>query len=290
MRRSRRIGLGVAATLLLGICLAGAWFYTRGRQLPVPAREKLFPGVVYSRKVHLQPRPMVIHVITIDMRTPGLRFLVTPPDARGSDTPLRARKTTEFLEEFDVQIAINGDGFSPWWSRSPGDYYPHSGDLVRPRGDAASRGKVYWSTADPFPTLYINSRNRMSFDAPAKPFNAVSGESMLVMGGHPIPDLDDSELHPRTAIGYSQNGRYLYLVVVDGRQPLYSEGITLAELADELIALGAEYAMNLDGGGSSTMVVEGPNGEARILNSPIDNYIPGRERPVANHLGITVRH
>ena len=76
------------------------------------------------------------------------------------------------------------------------------------------------------------------------------------------------------------------LVVVDGRQPFYSEGITLQELADLMRALGAEYAMNLDGGGSSTMVVQGQDGRPRVLNSPIDNYIPGRERPVANHLGI----
>jgi hypothetical protein len=34
------------------------------------------------------------------------------------------------------------------------------------------------------------------------------------------------------------------------------------------------------------MVIEGENGEATVLNSPIDNYIPGRERPVANHLGV----
>jgi exopolysaccharide biosynthesis protein len=75
---------------------------------------------------------------------------------------------------------------------------------------------------------------------------------------------------------------------VDGRQPFYSEGITLKELADLMISLGAQNAMNLDGGGSSTMVVEGEDGRPRILNSPIDNYIPGRERPVANHLGIFV--
>ncbi len=93
---------------------------------------------------------------------------------------------------------------------------------------------------------------------------------------------------PRTAIGYSKSGRYLYLVVVDGRQPFYSEGITLDELAHLMISLGAQYAMNLDGGGSSTMVVAGRDGQPRILNSPIDNYIPGRERPVANHLGVYV--
>jgi len=289
MRRSRWIGAGVVAALLVGLGAAGVGLYTRGRALPMPERESLFPGVEYRRQVHLQPRPMITHVITIDMRTPGLRFLVTPPDKKGSDTPLRARKTTEFLREFDVQIAINGDGFSPWWSRSPADYYPHTGDPVHPRGDTASRGRVYWSTSEAFPTLYINSRNRLSFDGPAKPFNALSGETMLVMGGQALPDLDDKELHPRTAIGYSLNGRYLYLVVVDGRQPFYSEGITLAGLAELLISLGAQYAMNLDGGGSSTLVVQGANGEPRILNAPIDNYVPGRERPVANHLGITVR-
>jgi hypothetical protein len=287
--RFRRVGAGIAGVLILSICALGASHYSRGHGLPVPTGQKLFPGVEYARQVKLRPRPMVMHVVTIDMRTAGLRFLVTPPDDRGSDLPLRARTTSQFLEEFDVQIAINGDGFSPWWSRGPADYYPHTGDPVRPRGDAASRGKVYWLTSNPLPALYINSRNRMSFDAPAKPYNAVSGESLLVTGGKIVPELDDEMLHPRTAIGYSRNARYLYLVVVDGRQPFYSDGITLAELAELMQSLGAQYAMNLDGGGSSTLVIEGADGQPRVLNSPIDNYIPGRERPVANHLGISVR-
>ena len=53
-----------------------------------------------------------------------------------------------------------------------------------------------------------------------------------------------------------------------------------------MIDIGAHDAMNLDGGGSSTLVVRGEDGQPRILNSPIDLYIPGRERPVGNHLGI----
>jgi exopolysaccharide biosynthesis protein len=128
----------------------------------------------------------------------------------------------------------------------------------------------------------------LSFDAPAKPYNALSGEEMLVVGGEAIPGLDAVVTQPRTAIGYSRNGRYLYLVVADGRQPFYSEGMTTAELAKLMISLGAQYAMNLDGGGSSTMVVQDRAGHARVLNSPIDSYIPGRERPVGNHLGVFV--
>jgi exopolysaccharide biosynthesis protein len=76
---------------------------------------------------------------------------------------------------------------------------------------------------------------------------------------------------------------------VDGRQPFYSTGATFQELAELLKDLGAQFAMALDGGGSSTMVIEGENGKPVILNSPIDSYIPGRERPVANHFGIYIK-
>ncbi len=286
--RKRRI-LRIVLIALIAISAAGAFIaYDRGRPLPVATRERLFDGITYTRSVRWSPRAIIIHAITIDLRGHGIRVLVTPPDERGAQYPLKARTTSQFLQEFGVQVAVNGDGFSPWWSYSVADYYPHVGDAVQPRGNAASRGKVYWTSQAAVPTLYISSRNQLSFDAPAKPFNAISGETLLLMGGQLIPELDNSVTQPRTAVGYSKNGRYMYLVVVDGRQPLYSEGMTMKELASLMLSLGAQYAMNLDGGGSSTMVVEGRDGQPRVLNSPIDNYIPGRERPVANHLGIFV--
>ena len=112
---------------------------------------------------------------------------------------------------------------------------------------------------------------------------------MLVVKGEVAPDLDDVGLDPRTALGINRNGRYLYIVVVDGRQPFYSDGASFADLAELLRKQGAFIAMSLDGGGSSTLVVEGQDGLPKILNSPIDNYIPGRERPVGNHLGIYIK-
>lgn len=284
--RFRKSCLLSGLLILILLCVGGPLLYLHGRPLPVPASATLRKGVEYQRLVRLSPRPMVIHVLTINLKTNGLRLVVTPPDAPNSDTPLRARTTSQFLEEYDLDIAVNGDGFSPWWSRTPLDYYPHAGDPVAPRGDTVSLGEFYWHAQKPFPTLYLSSRNTVSFDAPARPYNAISGETRLVMGGSPVDGLADSELHPRTAIGYSKNEKFLYIVVVDGRQPFYSEGITLAELASLMIELGAHNAMNLDGGGSSTLVVRGADGRPRILNSPIDLYIPGRERAVANHLGI----
>jgi exopolysaccharide biosynthesis protein len=283
------IGILVLVVLL---CLGGYLLYDRGRPAPVPMKQKLYAGVTYRRVVRFFPHPIVAHVLTVDTKEKGIEFLVTPPDADG-DKPLKARTTSQFLEEFDLQVAINGGGFSPWWSNSPADYYPHVGDPIAPAGLTASNGKVYWTEDEEEgtpPALFINRRNVLSFNnEPSRVHNAISGDRMIVIKGGIAPDLDDQELDPRTAIGINRNGRYLYLIVVDGRQPFYSEGATFKELAELLIDQGAFMAMSLDGGGSSTMVIEGGDGRSKILNSPIDHYIPGKERPVATHVGIFVK-
>jgi hypothetical protein len=262
-----------------------------GRPAPVPVKTKLYDGVTYRRVVRYFPHSMIAHVIIIDRREGEIRFLVTPRD-QVEGGGVKARTTSAFLEEFGLQVAINGDGFYPWWSRSPVDYYPHNGDPVTPLGFAASGGDVYsdgMRDEKPEPTLYISRRNEITFNQPPnKIFHALSGDRMLIQGGAIVAGLDDSILHPRTAIGINRNGRFVILVVVDGRQPFYSNGATYRELADLLMDFDAYFAMALDGGGSSTLVTADENGGAVILNSPIDNYIPGRERPVANHFGVFV--
>lgn len=80
--------------------------------------------------------------------------------------------------------------------------------------------------------------------------------------------------HPRTAIGLSRDSRWLYWIVVDGRQPGYSLGMTLPEVAEFLKAHGAYNAVNLDGGGSTTLIING-----KLANHPCD---AAGERPVAN--------
>lgn len=81
---------------------------------------------------------------------------------------------------------------------------------------------------------------------------------------------------PRTALGITEDGRLL-LVTVNGRQPNISVGMSLAELGNLLMELGAVQAMNLDGGGSTTMVIRN-----LVLNLPSD----GKERPVSNAIVI----
>lgn len=82
--------------------------------------------------------------------------------------------------------------------------------------------------------------------------------------------------HPRTAAGYNEDSTKAFFVVVDGRQAGLSVGMSLNELADLMLSMGAYNAVNLDGGGSSTMVVHN-----QVVNSPSD---PGGERSVANAL------
>ncbi len=121
----------------------------------------------------------------------------------------------------------------------------------------------------------------------APPFDqlveAVAGWPILLENGQALP-LDNgnnivSGRHPRTAVGY--NDEYVFMVVADGRQPGYADGMTLSELARFMADLGATDALNLDGGGSATMVLR-PPGEERpvVANRPSD----GSQRVVGNAL------
>jgi hypothetical protein len=290
----RSLIIVVSVFVVLGLCIGGYKLYDRGRPAPVPLKQQLFDGVEYQRVVHVLPRPVIAHILKIDTKSKGMSLLVTPPDSQG-ERPLNARTTSRFLQEFDVQIAVNGDGFTPWWSRSVADYYPHDGDPVAPIGFTASNGEIYWKGENLGdigiePTLYISRRNALSFNnRPNNIYSAISGDRMLVVKGDIVPGLNDTEVEPRTALGINRNGRYLYIAVVDGRQPFYSNGMTFAELAELMRDQGAYMAMSMDGGGSSTLVIEGKEGLPKILNTPVDNYIPGRERPVGNHLGIYIK-
>ena len=113
---------------------------------------------------------------------------------------------------------------------------------------------------------------------------AVGGFAIL-RNGRPPSGLDAATRAARTAAGVSRDGRHLYLVVVNGRSAV-STGLTLAGLSTLLHRVGADDAMNLDGGGSSTLALRVP-GEpvVSVRNLPSG----GRERAVANGIGVFVR-
>ena len=120
---------------------------------------------------------------------------------------------------------------------------------------------------------------------------AIGGNwSTLVKDGKPLDAGDNKDafvkgLHPRTAIGFGNGGKTMYLVTVDGRSD-NSRGMDLEELGRLMRELGATEAMNLDGGGSTTMVVRDPGDEGTsVENTPSD----GHERNDGNGLGVVSR-
>lgn len=246
----------------------------------------LFHGVAYTRQLRSRPRPLVVHTVTVDLTAPDIGFLVTP---HAPGTKVGAQPTTAFLRQHGVQIAINGSYFGPFWVRSPWNFYPRQGDPVELRGLAMANGLVYSEPEEGWPVLCV-AGDRVSIDRAACPpetTQALAGNRMLVEDGRAVHYANLS-IHPRTAVATTADGDTLWLVVVDGRQRRYSEGVTLAELAEIMLELGADAALNLDGGGSSTLVASTAGGP-ELLNAPIHTDIPMRQRPVANHLGIFAR-
>lgn len=292
----KRLIILLITILMIILIVVGIYsFWLTHRPLP-PAmnREPLFKGIFYTREIRTEPIPKIIHVVEIDLTDPYISFLVTPKDDIEGFVH-RARTSSQFLDEFDLQVAINADFFDPWKDYGPFNYYPRVGQGTNIRGQAISQGKwVSGGYGDDFVTMFISADNQVSFNQPeialsGMAYNAISGNLMLLEDSK-IREYDYhpylAERHPRTAVGLSQDEKTLFFVLVDGRQPNYSQGATIPELAQIMLDYGAYTAMNLDGGGSSTLVMEAVSGAPVQLNSAIHNRIPARERPIANHLGV----
>lgn len=127
--------------------------------------------------------------------------------------------------------------------------------------------------------------------SPITPREAVGGQPVLLRDSAIVGAVDSvndapfRDLNPRTALGYTDHGRRLLLMVIDGRQPKYSMGMSLRNMAGLFRALGATDAINLDGGGSSAMAITDANAPShiRLATHPSDT---AGERPVANALAV----
>jgi hypothetical protein len=242
-------------------------------------------------------RPQRAVAVRIDLRARGLEFITTEGNG---DKPgeTNGETATEFARRHGLQVAINANLFSPCCAEGGKDL----GGLAISRGEVVSP-PVRLGPGDC--VLAITRDNRAVITRSGEDFNvadywtAVAGSGIIVTNGRNVANRNDAgggRSHPRTAVGLDAEGRHLLLLVIDGRKSGRSEGATLVELAEWLLHLGAHEALNLDGGGSTTLVIE-QDGRKVVANEPSDGgWLPlfGRtaaareaaQRINGNHLGV----
>lgn len=272
-------GVGVPVLALAVACL---WYRYRPR--PTARTWQTHPAVELEVRTPNDPRPLVVSIARIDLSHPGAEIVTTDP---GDDNQYDATTTLHFAREHQVEIAINSHFFFPFESNSPIDYYPREGDPVHAIGIAATDGTLITGQVWRGATVHFDPQPRGILGLPQSRdalWDAVTGRNVLVAAGE-VLTLQGADLAPRVALGLADEGMTLLFVVVDGRQPGYSEGMTIPELATLMHTLGADDAIELDGGGSATLVVD-EGGDHEVINCPIHTRIPGRMRPVASHIGV----
>lgn len=187
--------------------------------------------------------------------------------------------TSEIAAANDAVFAINGDYYG----------FRDTGIVIRNgvvyRDAGAREGLVFYldGTVEVYDETSTNADELLAAGA----WNTLSFGPAILEGGEVVDGIESVEVdtnfgnhsiqgdQPRTAVGVIDSN-HLVFVVVDGRSPGYSEGVTLTELAGILQGLGATTAYNLDGGGSSTMVFDG-----ELVNNPLGK---GTERGTSDIL------
>ncbi|PZD73826.1 hypothetical protein C1752_01643 [Acaryochloris thomasi RCC1774] len=286
--------------LLMPLVVYGAATLKRPARTRI-TNQPLFEGILYSRRIQTQPRPLMIHILELDLTAPGLRPFVTPSfkEANLSVDPnpgkeTLAQRTSTFLQEHQLQLAVNANFFFPFREETLWNYEPRQGTPVMLGGLAISNGQVVSPPQLGQTALcFLSQRAEIasSGDCPEGTEQAVAGNTRLLNEGEPTKGFgavvrrnNTDPPYPVNIAALDASGSRLWLILSDGKQPLYSEGIMLTEVVDLVQSLGADTAMRLDGGGSTTVAIATDTGP-QTLNAVIHGKVPGQERPVANHLG-----
>lgn len=225
-----------------------------------------------------------ISILTIDLNNPNIE--VTVATAYNG-----LERVSSIVKRTQAIAGING-GFFNFNPKAPVGLVMTAGKLVMPPlSDKPARAAVGITSTCKVVFDRVGYKDGKLFSVNSTDWSevidALGGVSLLVRNGQPeVTVLEEgigigfsTTTHPRTAVGVTKDNKLLW-VIVDGRQPDLSTGIGLDNLAKFMIHLGAADAMNLDGGGSSTLVIY-----ETIVNFPSDidkagNF--GQERAVAN--------
>jgi hypothetical protein len=245
-----------------------------------------FEGTVREPKLELW-------ALRVDLEAPGLRIVVSGPEAvKGEfrEGHIPSATVSGFVKRYDCLAGINANPFSPASGKVGEDRTVNgivvAGGVMVSRPDPRFDALVFYDTEGAGRAAIVSQEELTSLEGIR---NAVGGFWIVLRNGETAERLKPPKTapprYPRSAAGLSGDGRYLYLLAVDGRRR-GSVGATEVELAELLRRLGAADGLNFDGGGSTSLALRFPDGTVRPVNTPIHNRTPGRERGVAACLGI----
>ncbi|MDR1963134.1 MAG: phosphodiester glycosidase family protein [Planctomycetaceae bacterium] len=247
----------------------------------------IFKGVEKAQTVSTQPRLQQVYAIRIDTKIEGVSFFSTPKtneNYQSGEKETVRQQTNEFLKEHHLQVAVNANFFSI----PKGEKYSLPG-IADIGGLAVSEGTIVSPPDNQHPAAFLVSKTGQVLlkdcsdtDSDFSEIQtAVTGNKFILQDGKILPQTN-KDTHPRTLCGISHDNRYVIWVVIDGRRKGYSEGATYEESAQWLCYFGVWNGFNLDGGGSTTLVIQGKDNNPVILNQPSDNSL----RYNANSIGI----
>lgn len=299
-----RTTLGGLLLCLAALTLASAQVPVRRFQLVEPTR--VAPGVELFHLADPEfldpPGPLSALMLRLDPEQCDLRLALAHDRVGAGAEPVAG------IAKRQGAVAAVNAGFFDVETGVPVGLLKVDGRIVST--SARPRGAVGIVRAPPEPFRLVFDRVRASLSKPGgadaaqrvtyqtllgtspdvweRASDIVGGAGLLLRDGDPLEDWSDerfragfdTERHPRTVVGADRFGR-VWLITVDGRQEEHSLGMAFAELQGLLVALGLTDALNLDGGGSTTMVVKG-----EVVNRPSDETGP---RPVSDALLVMQR-
>lgn len=242
-------------------------------------------GIEYAEGIIKTPEMEFIG-LKIDLRNPAIEIVVNDPSSKMGIIP--SIKTTAFAETYRCDAAINANPFN---TSSANEGIP-----LTVVGITISKGTLISEPNPNYAALvfYKNGNPEILWQKDLGSLDeiehAVGGFFVILKDGlfqDDVSDFRKSVRHPRSAAGLSPDGRFLYLLVINGRIPS-SVGATEKETAQILKIFGAQDALIFDGGGSSCLALKYPDGKVRAANTPVHLGISNYERAVAACLGIRI--
>lgn len=242
----------------------------------------LVPGIAYTSFAIHNP-PLESWAVMVDLSHPQLKIIVGPPAERpGVGRSITVR---HFAEKTNSLVAINTAPFGPVSDRE-GEIREHIGlgihkyELLSPPHPRYSALVITQEkTAAIIEQEVLVKNPQLLQEIPY----GIGGFFIILKDGEILPYR--AIRNPRSAIGVLPDKKHIILLVIDGRRRS-SVGATAQETAEILRRLGARDGLLLDGGGSTTLSVKRPGEAAEVLNIPIHDNIPGKERAVGLCLGI----